>query len=246
MSEKSGKALYHLVDTQQIYNGRKVLDIDELKINRGEILGLVGPSGAGKSTLLRLLGFLEKPAAGQLSYAGQICDDSWPDIVNRRRVTMVFQNPHLLRRSVRENVVYGLRIQGQKNGQADVTQLLEQLGLKDLAAATATTLSGGEAQRVALARALVLQPDVLLLDEPTANLDPFNIKLIEKIVRKVNRELKTTVVVVTHNVFQARRLSDRVGLLLSGRLVEVAKTATFFDQPRRSETAAFVRGEIIY
>ncbi len=246
MSENSGKVLYKLIDTQQIYNGRKVLDIDELEINRGEILGLVGPSGAGKSTLLRLIGFLENPAAGQLFYAGQICDDRWPGIVDRRNVTMVFQNPHLLRRSVFENVVYGLRIRGQKNGLADVNLLLDQLGLKDLATAEASTLSGGEAQRVALARALVLRPDVLLLDEPTANLDPFNIKLIEDIVRKVNKEQKTTVIIVTHNVFQARRLADRVGLLLSGRLVEVAETSAFFDKPQCSETAAFVRGEIIY
>ncbi len=246
MSENSGKALYQLVGTQQVYNGRKVLDIDELEIFRGEILGLVGPSGAGKSTLLRLLGFLEKPFAGRLSYAGQFCDDGWPDLDFRRKVTMVFQNPHLLRRSVKDNVAYGLSIRGQKNSQAEVGQLLEQLGLMELATTTATTLSGGEAQRVAIARALILQPDVLLLDEPTANLDPFNIKLIEHIVRMVNEEQKTTVIVVTHNVFQARRLSDRVGLLLSGKLIEVAETATFFDQPRCSETAAFVRGEIIY
>ena len=246
MSENLDNILYQLAGVQQAYNGRKVLDVDELCIRRGEILGLVGPSGAGKSTMLRLLGFLEKPAAGQLSYAGRFCDDTWPELNSRRRVTMVFQSPHLLRRSVSDNVAYGLKIRGQGNGQADVAEILEQLGLKDLATATATTLSGGEAQRVALARALVLQPDVLLLDEPTANLDPFNIKLIEAIVRQVNQEQKTTVIVVTHNVFQARRLADRVGLLLSGRLVEVAKTETFFDQPHHSETAAFVRGEIIY
>jgi len=246
MSESTSEVLYRLADIQQIYGGRTVLDIDQLKITRGEILALVGPSGAGKSTLLRLLGFLETPALGQLNFAGRNCSDNWPDLDARRRVTMVFQNPQLLRRSVRDNVAYGLNIRRQKNAQIDVTRLLDQLGLTNLKSESATTLSGGEAQRVALARALVLQPDVLLLDEPTANLDPFNIKLIEEIVRKVNRDQQTTVIIVTHNVFQARRLADRVGLLLSGKLVEVAQTDRFFDHPRLPETSAFVRGEIIY
>jgi tungstate transport system ATP-binding protein len=101
-------------------------------------------------------------------------------------------------------------------------------------------------QRVALARALVIDPAVLLLDEPTANLDPYNIGLIEDIVRQHNRERGTTVVLVTHNVFQARRLADRVGLMLSGRLVEVADTPTFFDAPSDPRTAAFVRGDMVY
>jgi tungstate transport system ATP-binding protein len=101
-------------------------------------------------------------------------------------------------------------------------------------------------QRVALARALVLQPDVLLLDEPTANLDPYNIKLIEQIVAQANQQQNTTTVIVTHNIFQARRLAQRVALLLNGQLVEVAAAESFFETPQRPETAAFVRGDIIY
>ena len=124
--------------------------------------------------------------------------------------------------------------------------MLQWLGLEELADAHARTLSGGEAQRVALARALVLKPDVLLLDEPTANLDPYNIKLIEEIVRRTNEEDGTTVVIVTHNVFQARRLAERVGLLLSGKSVEVAETEKFFTNPQRRQTDAFVRGDMIY
>ena len=246
MNELSDGVLYHLNGLQQTYNDRTVLDVGDLKIRRGEILGLVGPSGAGKSTLLRLLGFLEQPSAGVLSYAGRPCDEAWPDQKRRRRVTMVFQNPHLLRRSVNDNVTYGLNLRGMQNGREEVARMLAGLGLEELADAQARTLSGGEAQRVALARALVLKPDVLLLDEPTANLDPYNIKLIEKIVRRTNDEDGTTVVVVTHNVFQARRLADRVGLLLSGKLVEVANTEAFFTNPQRSETDAFVRGDMIY
>ena len=246
MSKLSSDILYHTNGLQQTYNGRTVLDIDDLQIMRGEILGLVGPSGAGKSTLLRLLAFLELPSTGVLNYAGRPCNVSWPDLNRRRQVTMVFQNPHLLRRSVMDNVTYGLDLRGKNNGRDEVAQMLAGLGLEELVDAKAHTLSGGEAQRVALARALVLKPDVLLLDEPTANLDPYNIKLIEEIVRQTNHEDGTTVVVVTHNVFQARRLADRVGLLLSGDLVEVAETETFFTNPRRSETDAFVRGDMIY
>jgi tungstate transport system ATP-binding protein len=101
-------------------------------------------------------------------------------------------------------------------------------------------------QRVALARALVIRPAVLLLDEPTANLDPYNVALIEDIVRQQNREAGTTVVMVTHNIFQARRLATRVGLLLSGRLIEVSPVTDFFESPADPRTAAFVRGEIVY
>jgi tungstate transport system ATP-binding protein len=125
-------------------------------------------------------------------------------------------------------------------------EALEVVGLSALARQSARTLSGGEAQRVALARALVLRPDVLLLDEPTANLDPYNIGVIEATVRRLNAEQGTTVVLVTHNVFQAHRLAHRMGLLLDGRLVEAADVRTFFESPRDPRTGAFVRGEMIY
>ncbi len=246
MSDFSTGTLYSLTGVQQAYNGRIVLDVDDLRVRRGEILGLVGPSGAGKSTLLRLLAFLERPSAGTLAYQNRPCDESWPDLETRRRVTMVFQNPHLLRRSVTDNIAYGLNIRGRENGREDVAGIIKELGLQELATAHAHTLSGGEAQRVALARALVLQPDILLLDEPTSNLDPYNIKLIEAIVRRANRDQGTTVVIVTHNVFQARRMASRVGLLLAGELVEVAETEAFFTQPQDPNTAAFVRGDMIY
>jgi tungstate transport system ATP-binding protein len=127
-----------------------------------------------------------------------------------------------------------------------VTKALARVGLIDLAKAPARTLSGGEAQRVALARALVVEPKVLLLDEPTANLDPYNVKLIEQIVAEVNRESRTTVVLVTHNVFQAKRLANRVALLLEGQLIEITDTDTFFNAPCDPRTAAFVRGDMVY
>ena len=238
--------LYRLANLKKKYKDRTVLDVQDLVIKRGEILGLVGPSGAGKSTLLRMLGFLEIPSSGQLYFHGRLCDNNWPQMAERRKITMLFQDPHLLRRTVYDNVEYGLKIRGNKNGHDLVKKMIRQLGLSDLSAAQARTLSGGEAQRVALARSLVLEPEVLLLDEPTSNLDPYNINLIEKMISHVNQEQEMTIVIVTHNIFQARRLADRVGLLMEGKLVEVNETADFFESPQKPETAAFVKGDMIY
>lgn len=242
----SERPVYATSGLSHAYNGRTVVDLDALTIMPGEIFALVGPSGAGKSTLLRLLSFLERPTAGQIVFQGRTAVGDWPDLAARRSLTMVFQRPKLLQRSVYENVAYGLKLRGEKGRDAGITAVLARLGLAELSGAQARTLSGGEMQRVALARALVLQPRVLLLDEPTANLDPYNIRLIEEMVLHANSTLGTTVVVVTHNIFQARRLAQRVGLMLAGRLIEVAATETFFSVPSRPETAAFVRGDMIY
>jgi tungstate transport system ATP-binding protein len=224
-----------------------VLDLERLDIYCGEVLALVGPSGSGKSTLLRLLNFLEPPTTGVIHFQGQaMTPDREAPLELRRRVTTVPQRPVLLNRTVLDNVRYGLRLRGERDGRVEVMEALEVVGLSALARQSARTLSGGEAQRVALARALVLRPDVLLLDEPTANLDPYNIGVIEATVRRLNAEQGTTVVLVTHNVFQAHRLAHRMGLLLDGRLVEAADVRTFFESPRDPRTGAFVRGEMIY
>jgi tungstate transport system ATP-binding protein len=240
------KPIFELERVARSYNGRTVVSIDHLQIIRNEVLAVVGPSGAGKSTLLRLLAFLERPDKGRIVYSGRECNPNWPDLAARRKVTLVFQRPLLLRGTVSENVAYGLNIRGTSNGLEQITPILDRLGLSSLADVPAHTLSGGEMQRVALARAMVLEPDVLLLDEPTANLDPYNIKLIERMVADANRRNGMTLVIVTHNIFQARRLASRVGLMLSGRLVEVADTETFFERSQRTETIRFVRGEMIY
>ena len=249
------ETIYQLHAVTKAYEGRSVLDVDDLEVHRGEILALVGPSGAGKSTLLRLLNFLEPPSSGRIHFYpiprnGQQChtfDATRPVPLSvRRRVATVFQRPILLNRSVYANVRFGLQLRGNHDSTRQIEDALEQVGLIDLAHQRARTLSGGEAQRVSLARAMVLQPDVLLLDEPTANLDPYNVGLIEEIARSLNHRRGTTIVLVTHNVFQARRLAHRVGLLLEGRIVEVADTATFFESPRDPRTAAFARGEMVY
>lgn len=239
--------LYQLEGIKQVYNGRSVLEIDELTIHSGEILALVGPSGVGKSTLLRLLNFLEPPTQGTVTFRGHPFDGRQEmPLTNRRRVTTVFQRPFLLNRSVEANVKYGLKLRGQRDGKLQVEQALKQVGLLDLAEQKAKTLSGGEAQRVALARAIVIQPEVLLLDEPTANLDPANVALIEEIVRNLNQQQSTTMALVTHNIFQAKRLAHRVAFLLEGKIVETADSHTFFTSPQDPRTAAFVGGEMVY
>jgi len=237
--------VYHLHEVVKVYGQREVLNIGELEVRRGEILCIVGPNGAGKTTLLRLLSFLEPPSLGEIFFGGRLVDGAIP-LAIRRRVTMVFQRPILLHATAQQNVVYGLRIRGEKDGDDRATRVLEQVGLGEFAHVPARKLSGGEAQRVALARALVIEPQVLLLDEPTANLDPYNISLIERIVTNLNREHGITIVLVTHNVFQAQRLAHRVALLLEGQVVETAEVERFFNDPRDPRTAAFVRGEMIY
>lgn len=242
------RIIYQLRHVSQSYQGRTIVQIEQLEIYQGEILALVGPSGAGKSTLLRLLNFLERPEQGLLSFEQSSLNGNYPPLEQRRKVTTVFQTPVLLNRSVAANVAYGLKVRQQDKKLMDraVTEALERVGLSKLAQQSARTLSGGEAQRVALARALVIQPIVLLLDEPTANLDPYNVKLIEEIVAEENRARGTTIVLVTHNIFQAKRLAHRTGLLLEGRLIEIAATPTFFETPTDPRTAAFVRGEMVY
>ena len=240
---------FKLEDIKHSYLGRAepVLALQErLTILRGETFVLVGPSGSGKSTLLRLLGMIEPPARGSLECLGVKLDGRRPPALElRRRVVLVFQRPLLLSDSVRANVAYGLKLRGRHNIDGEVDEAMARVGLRELANAPARTLSGGEAQRVALARALAVEPDVLLLDEPTANLDPYNVVLIEQIIQEARAAKRMTLVLVTHNIFQARRLAGRVGLMLNGDLVEVGTTEQFFDSPRDPRARAFVRGEMV-
>ena len=234
--------LYRLSEIQHRYAARTILDLPALDIARGEVLALVGPSGSGKTTLLRLLQFLEAPTHGAITFDGALLNNPL-DLNVRRRVATVFQSPALLDRSVYDNVAYGLQLRGLRAAHEVILSALERVGLQSLARARARTLSGGEAQRVALARAIVLHPEALLLDEPTANLDPYNVGVIEDLVRAHGA---MTIVLVTHNVFQAKRLADRVGLLLNGKLIELGTADQFFSHPIDPRTRAFVNGEMVY
>lgn len=159
---------------------------------------------------------------------------------------MVHQRPLPLTGSVRRNVEYGLRIRRFAGRAAAVDDVLDRLGLSGLATQSAATLSGGQMQLVALARALVIRPDVLLLDEPTAHLDPACVSAVERAVGELQTERQMTVVWATHNLFQARRVAGRVGLLLRGQLIEMAATESFFATPADPRTADFVEGKMVY
>lgn len=234
---------------QKSYGGKGVLRGVDAEIPAGGIFGIVGPSGVGKSTVLRLLDLLESPDAGEIRYQERLVrSGSSESLEQRRRMAMIMQNPTTFRATVFENVAYGLWLRGvpEEDIRGRVFAALDFVGLLDRAQEPAAQLSGGEQQRVAFARAAVLRPEVLFLDEFTANLDPANIRLLEQATKRYRKETGATVVIVTHNLFQAKRLADRVGLLLDGRFVEVAPAHTFFENPTQAETKAFLSGEMTY
>lgn len=219
------------------------LEVDSLAAPAGQILCLLGPTGAGKSTLLSILAGLTPCDAGPPRVNGTPLAADSP-IELRRTLSLVFQRPQMLAGSVRSNVEFGLRLRGQTGGDL-VDRLLADLQLASMAHRRATELSGGETQLVALARALALQPKLLLLDEPTASLDPARVAIVERVVRRLASEAGTAVIWATHNLFQARRVADQVALLLEGRVVEAGPTAKIFEAPRDSRTADFLAGRYI-
>jgi len=225
------------------YGGGWRLDLPALDVRQGEFLAILGPTGAGKSTLLRLLHFLDAPEAGRLVYEGMPVPIPAP-LEIRRSIGMVFQRPLMLTGSVRDNIAYGLKVRRQRE-EGRVEELLHRFDLEHLAQRDARTVSGGEMQRLALARALASRPRVLLLDEPAASLDPGHMAVVEGIIRGAHREDGTTIVLATHNLGQARRLAQRVGLLAGGRLVEIGEAEDLFTQPRQPLTAAYLRGELL-
>ena len=244
-AETNNQVLYHIEDLQKDYRGHTVLQIESLSIHRNEIIAIIGPSGSGKSTLLRVLNFLEPPTHGKLYFDGTAIEDV-PSMKTRRRVTTVFQNPQLLNRSVKANVEFGLKIRGLSENHNQVMQTLERVGLAGLEQSNTSSLSGGELQRVALARSLVLNTEALLLDEPTSNLDPYNTSLIESLITEHHKMHNSTIVLVTHNLFQAKRLAQRCALMLDGKLVEVAPTNSFFEKSNDKRVSAFVHGDMVY
>ncbi len=231
------------------YNGREVLRGLDLHVMRGEVYALVGPSGVGKTTTLRIVDLLEEPDGGEVRFAGATAPPRAAERLEiRRRMAMVMQQPALFKRTVFANAAYGLRVRGVDDAEVEsrVFPALEEVGIQDLASEAAGILSGGEAQRLAFVRATVIRPELLLLDEFTANLDPSSVAILERAVRSFNDRTGGTVLIVTHNLFQARRLAHRVGLLLRGRIVEESPVESFFENPSKPETQAFISGEMAY
>ncbi|KUK99321.1 MAG: Carbohydrate ABC transporter ATP-binding protein, CUT1 family [Methanoculleus marisnigri] len=216
-------AIIEAHDIKKSYGNLEVLHDIDLSVREGEILGLIGPSGSGKSTLLRILDLIEPANEGELSVFGidTIADrGSWLDL--RRRMGMLFQRPIVFNASVYDNVAMGLRYRRAPRDDIDrkVKDALEAVGLSRYIKSRALDLSGGEQQRVALSRVLVTDPEILFLDEPTANLDPTSTATIEAIVTRLNREANMTVVISTHDLTQGQRLAHRVGVMLEGRRPE--------------------------
>ena len=254
--------MLRLTDVAHAYDGEPVLTDVSLTVDAGEVLALIGPSGVGKTTLLRVLGLSIDPTAGTVSFDRT---DVWAADATRRRALrrrtgMVFQSASLFDASVARNVEYGLRVRrpwserlrsgvrglvGRADVPASVRDALAVVGLPEAAARSTDSLSGGEAQRVSFARALAYDPDLLLLDEPTSDLDPRNTAVIEDAVTRA-RDRDIGVVVATHDMHQAERIADRVAVLLSGTVTEVGPTETVFDDPRDDRTRKFIAGELVY
>ncbi|MGW8192739.1 MAG: energy-coupling factor ABC transporter ATP-binding protein [Desulforhopalus sp.] len=213
--------LYRLQSVRRVHDGRTVLDIDDLQIESGAIYSLIGPNGAGKTSLLKLLSFLDRPSSGAIYFDDQPVsfEESRLNTL-RRRVVLLDQSPIMFTGSVRKNVEFGLKVRrvGQRERRRLVNQALELVGMENFAAYYAPGLSGGETKRVALARALVLQPEVLLCDEPTANVDNENQEIILKIIKQINSEQKRSVIFSTHYLSQSRQLADHSLLLQHGCL----------------------------
>lgn len=224
--------------------GKTILESIDLEIHRGEIFTFIGPSGSGKTTVLRLIDLLDMPTGGTIMFDGTdtAASDAGVRLSIRRRMAMVFQRPAVLNTTVAGNVAFGLKFRGMEKSEIDsrVPEALDIVDLLHLADRKAVTLSGGEMQRVAIARALVTRPEVLLLDEPTANLDPVNSELIESLILRVNRQFQTTIILSTHDMIQGQRLADRIGVIIDGRIVQVGTTNDIFYQPVGKDIARLV------
>ena len=233
-------ALIELKKIEKRFGEVVALSDISLDIYQGEIFGIMGSNGAGKTTLLKIIAVLEKPSGGVYYFDGKVANDSL-----RRKITMVFQHPVMLRGTVFDNVAFGLRLREEKNDiiESKVYEALKLVGVDKYADARVHSLSGGEKQKVALARAIVCDPEVLLLDEPTSSLDPSSVKLIEDLIRKLGNE-GTTIVFATHNLFQARRLADRIAHIHEGILMDVGEVERVFENPENEMTERFISGEI--
>ena len=249
-------------DVSLAYGTDRVLRGLSLDVEPGEVVAVIGPSGVGKTTLLRALALSLEPDEGAVEFDGT---DAWAvgeseRLALRRRIGMVFQEANLFDASVARNVEYGLRVRRAwperlrgglrslvgSNGTADaVREALSVVGLSDKTDQRAGSLSGGEAQRVSFARALAYDPDVLLLDEPTSDLDPRNTAVIEDAISEA-RGRGIGIVVATHDMHQAERVADRVAVLLGGGIAEIAPTEVIFEDPTDDRTRKFISGELVY
>jgi len=233
----------HLAQTA---GGRLILEDLNLEFAAGEVNVILGPNGAGKSTFLRLLGLLDNPWRGEIHYDGLPLSAMrrGERTALRRRIGFVFQAPLLLSGTVEANLLYGPRLRGLAMAGPAIEHILEVTGLRGRESQDALRLSGGEKQRLQLARVMLLDPDLYLLDEPTANLDPLSVKNIESAIIRLARSGKT-VILATHNLIQARLLAAKAAFLKAGRLVQAGATTEMLSRPLSLDMAEFSAAENI-
>ena len=233
MSEIAREGAFLEIENLAKSRGRaEILKDINLRVMKGEVLALIGPTGSGKTSLLRLINLLEGPSSGRILIEGREVS-SLPEsdlLPVRRRMAMVFQKPVMFRSDVEHNVSFGLRMRGKKDKRM-VQEALASVSLSGYERRDANTLSGGEMQRIALARALILEPELLLLDEPTANLDPKSVKAIDRLLQGLAGH-RTTVILATHNMQEALMLADRVAVLEEGRLTSVGRPDEVFGSQK--------------
>ena len=231
-----------IVKLSKKYPGEKepVLDQFDLSVQSGEMVSLLGPSGIGKSTLLKIISGIEHPNEGDVRFDGVSILSTPP---NKRGAILMFQKAYLFPfLTVEENIGFGLKVRGEdeKKIAKEVERLLQLIGLTGFEKRKANQLSGGEQQRVALARALVLEPKVLLLDEPLSSLDTQVRSILQEIIRRIQRELGITAILVTHDLNEAMAMSDRMALLLKGRVRAIGDPMHLYQHPPSKEAARFV------
>jgi tungstate transport system ATP-binding protein len=224
------------------YDGVPAIKDLSLEVSQSRVLSIIGSNGSGKSTLLRIMALLDKPTGGKVYWKGEVVDGASMAAL-RGKITMVFQRSLFFNKTVYENVAYGLQLRKLADVEVKkrVMDTLDLVGMRGHTNRWAKKLSGGEQQRMAIARALVLEPELLLLDEPTSNLDPKNTLAIEGIIRRIRG--KTTVVFATNNPFQAKRLSDHVAFLMDGNLIRDGPSKQLLNRPNDERIKKFMRGD---
>lgn len=205
-----------LENIKKHYGQKKILDIDYLEIPQGKITGITGPNGSGKSTMLNIISNIDYNYGGTVRFNDRILDNNI-----RKDMTLVFQKPYLFKRKVYDNITYPLKLRNiDKNIQREMAlKVIRDLEIEDLIDKKGHNLSGGETQKVALARAMVFSPKLLLLDEPTSNIDPESTEIIEREILNFNKKTNATVIIITHNIDQSKRLCDEIVYLNQGKVV---------------------------